>query len=133
MGYDLAVTRIAKFFLTFAVVLAVPLQGAAAVYAAQCMVLSYHEMTDEQALDQAQAAQEVTEHDEMTGHGHQEGGSTQGSHHCGPCVGCCASVSIAPSIAFLPAPAPHAAVVEVSFSPHPSVLPDQLDRPPLAL
>ena len=111
--------------LAVSLALIVPVQAAAALTAGICMSM---------------------------GHAHDDGGHSTHSHadgdeespvahstdagedaHCGPCVGCCASASIAGAPAFAIGAAPwHPAYV---FFPYPplGVQPDGLDRPPLAL
>jgi hypothetical protein len=112
-----------RFLLVALIALAVPLQGALAVGTAQCLAL---------------------EHQDDAGHDHSHGdhdhdSSSQdhdnpASHsHCGPCVACCASASIASASALpLIAPPPFAVDVLPNF-PLIGDLPGGLFRPPLAL
>ena len=121
----------------------VPIQGAFAVSAAQCLALEHH---------QDDAAQEVHEHapDDQQGHhasaplsqtsdGHMDhshatsdDGDDAGSH-CGPCVACCSSVSIAASVRVTLITPQHTAVTVLPYFPPIGGLPNGLDRPPLAL
>jgi len=121
-----------RLFVVLAIALAVPVQGVAAVSAGVCMDLGH-------------GAGTTPEHDHGTsGHAHdsdaaahhEDGAGNDGaSHnaHCPPCVSCCAAAAIAsfPAV-FLPeqAAASVPAALPASFS---GVLPERLDRPPLAL
>ena len=117
--------------------LSVPVQGAAAVTAGQCMAFGHHS-------DSASGSGHGTHaHDDAeSGHGHASHGHSDdaakhddgaGSSHCGPCTACCASASIAgqANISFPSATSDRA----YAFSQFPplGVQPDGLDRPPLAL
>jgi hypothetical protein len=122
--------------LAFAIALAVPIQGMAAITAGQCMALGHHQG------DGAHASQSHTQdgHDHAAhSHSDEAGSKADGDEsggngaHCGPCTACCASASIAGpaalSIVSSPSNAPY---VFLQFSPL-GVQPDGLDRPPLAL
>jgi hypothetical protein len=126
--------------LGFAIALAVPIQGMAAVTAGQCMALGHHQGAG--AHDSESRAQDGHDgHDHAAhSHSHSEAGSKadgdeSGANgaHCGPCTACCASASIAGpaalSIVSSPSNAPY---VFLQFPPL-GVQPDGLDRPPLAL
>lgn len=126
-------TRIARLLTILVTALAVPLQGAAAVSAAQCVVLGHQGMADGQLLDHSGGGHESALHGHSSGHSHPGDGTKRGGQHRGPCVGCCASVSIAASIAVVPLLVPAVAVAEISYRSYLSAPPDQLDRPPSAL
>jgi hypothetical protein len=123
----------------------VPVQGIAALMAGQCMALGHHQ--DDAGHGGHGYAQRVTHghagtdsHDHAA-HSHSDGGvgksaedNTEGQGtHCGPCVACCASTSIAgpTTVAFLSSSsnAPYL----LSQLPPLGIQPDGLDRPPLAL
>lgn len=123
-----------RLLVAFALALAIPLQGAAAVTAGICMAIGHHD-----------AAGTPAQHDHGAKDGHgvkdghpadhsmpgDEGGSD--SAHCAPCVACCAAASIAPATqVFMLQDSPAAAVAAVQYL-HPGFLPEKLDRPPLAL
>ena len=127
----------AKSFLRFLVVMLlavmIPVQGAAAVAAGQCMSLGHHQ---DMGTGHVHDGDEGHDH---AGHSHADDGMAahgdEGSQnpHCGPCAACCASASIA-------GPAPlsilslrSSAKYVFSQSTPPSVQLDGLDRPPLAL
>jgi hypothetical protein len=128
-----------RFFAVLLLALAIPAQGTAAVTAGVCMALGEHHGAAAQAShEHAQDAQAM--HDEAA-HSHSDPSASpslddksQGERgHCGPCVACCASASIAPSMATASRSARHAAVDQL---PHPflaGIQPDEFDRPPLAL
>lgn len=124
---------IARLLIIFATALAVPLQGVASVTAAQCMVLGHHDMADRPAAGQSDHV--AGDDGQMASHSHPDEGSRKKTgHHCGPCVACCLSVSIVAAALPIVSPlAPDAAIIEMPYRSHPSVLPDELDRPPLAL
>jgi DUF2946 family protein len=115
--------KLLRLVLVALIALAVPLQGALAVGTAQCLAL---------------------EHQDGAGHNHSHDGhdSDSSSHdrdspashsHCGPCVACCASASIASAPA-LPVVAPPRFAVDVLPNfPLVGDLPGGLFRPPLAL
>lgn len=102
--------------------LSVPLQGFASVYAGQCMTLGHHQDAGDHAHD----------HDGDAA-AHDYGDDGKKSSHCGPCAACCAAAVIA-------GPAEHSiprssstSKYFFSQSPPPSVQPDGVYRPPLAL
>lgn len=117
-----------RLLVAFALALAIPLQGAAAVTAGICMAIGHHD---------AAGAPGPHDHGAEDGHHaddsmpHDDGGSD--SAHCAPCVACCAAASIAPAAqVFMLQDFPAAAVAAVQYL-HPGFLPEKLDRPPLAL
>jgi len=126
-----------KSFLRFLVVtllaVMIPLQGAAAVAAGQCMSLGHHH---DASPGHSHDSDDSHDH---AGHSHADDGMAQDGDersqnaHCGPCAACCASASIAGparlSILSTPSSAKH---VFSQFTP-PSVQLDALDRPPLSL
>jgi len=125
-------------FLALLIALVVPLQGMAAVMAAQCMALGHHQ--DAASHAGAVGANETQADHDHSAHSHQDGagdaspddGGSNGSH-CGPCTACCASASISGPVGLsIPAGASNASY---AFSPStpPSVQLDGLDRPPTAL
>ena len=115
--------KLLRVFLVALIALAVPLQGALAVGTEQCLALEHH---DGAGHEHSQAG-----HDhESSSHDHD--GPTSHSH-CGPCVACCASASIA-SVPALPMVAPSPLAIDVSPNfPLIGDLPGGLFRPPLAL
>ena len=125
-------------FLAFVVALAVPIQGMAAVTAAQCMALSHHQDAAGHAghgdANGPESGHDHSKHshDEAAGHGDSDDAGSNGSH-CGPCTACCASASIAGPVGLsLLSWASNAPYVFSQFAP-PSVPLDGLDRPPTAL
>ena len=124
-------------FLAFVVALAVPVQGVAAVTAAQCMALAHHQDgTGHAGHSDAQGGESGHDHS-MHSH-HEAAGNTDSDEagsgsHCGPCTACCASASIAgPAGLSILSWASSAPYVFSQFAP-PSVPLDGLDRPPTAL
>ena len=81
-----------RLLVAFALALAIPLQGAAAVTAGICMAIGHHD-----------AAGAPAPHDHGAEDGHHADHSMPGddggsdSAHCAPCVACCAAASIAPA------------------------------------
>jgi hypothetical protein len=126
-----------RFLAVLLLALTVPIQGLAAVTAAQCMAFGHHE---ESAGHETQAlANDGADGHDHSSHAHsqdsalEQGADDGNGSHCGPCAACCASASIA-------GPPPHSILSSPSrvtylFSPlpPPGVEPDGLDRPPLAL
>jgi hypothetical protein len=116
------VTKLFRLAIVLAVALAVPLQGAAAVSAAQCMALGHHDMAG--GHDHAPADHGVHEQHEHKSHAPATGA------HCGPSAACCATAAIS---FFIPV-AIAIRGVESPIAALPSSLaglqPDQLDRPP---
>ena len=110
--------------------LAVPLQGFAAVQAGLCMAMGGH------GGEQSRAA---AAHDHDAGapaHDHGQAPSEEppaSAAHCPPCVSCCATAAIAHTTKITLPEAPPVAAIPAPQYWIPSVLPDQLDRPPLAL
>jgi hypothetical protein len=108
--------------------LLVPLQGALAVSAGQCMALEHHD---------APADHDANAHDhEASAHDHAAAGHDDGEakgSHCGPCVACCASAAMAASYESVSLPEAPTASIEgaapPSFTGSP---PDSLERPPLS-
>jgi hypothetical protein len=113
--------------IVIALAVLLPLQGMATVMVGQCMTLGHHQ---DVAPDPQSHA-----HDEHEGHahdGHEHDGDSK-SGHCGPCTACCASASIAGPAAFVIASLRSDVAYVFTQSPPPTVQPDGLDRPPLAL
>jgi len=115
--------------------LVVPLQGIAAVAAGICMSMGHHQSA---AADGGHGEQGHDGHDHAT-HSHSDTGEAsaadfgEGKPHCGPCMACCASASIAGPVAFpISASTFHP---QYLFSQYPplGVEPHGLYRPPLAL
>jgi hypothetical protein len=124
-------------FLALAMALVVPLQGMAAASAGICMSLGHHDTT---AADHAHGEQ-AGQHDahDHAMHSHSDGeqasaGDAAGdASHCGPCMACCASASIAGPLALAIASSqPHLHDVFSQYPPL-GVEPAGLYRPPLAL
>jgi len=127
------------FFRLLAVLLlaiTIPVQGMAAVTAAQCMAVGHHQDgagQDDHAHDQAAA-----DGHEQPSHSHSDAGdANQGDDgkqsNCGPCTACCASASIAGPARLSILTSPSNVAYVFSQLPPPGVQPDGLDRPPLAL
>ena len=124
-------------FLAVAIALVLPIQGIAAVTAAQCMALSHHQDAAGHAgHGEAKGAESGHDH---SMHSHDESAGSAASDeadkgsHCGPCTACCASASIAgPAGLSILSRASTAPCVFSQFAP-PSVPLDGLDRPPTAL
>jgi hypothetical protein len=132
--------KLVRFLLAAILALAVPLQGALAVTAGQCMALGHHQSAAAQ-----QSHGEARDGDGHAAHSHSEshqgvsddaqGGdqSAADGAHCGPCTACCASASIAGPGAQSLVPSPFHAPYLFSQFPPLGVQPDGLYRPPLAL
>jgi hypothetical protein len=115
-----------RLLLVVLVAFAIPLQGMAAVSAGQCMAFGQH--------DHASGGHAADGHTQDHSHGGHDSGEASGSlPHCGPCVACCASASIAghAGLPLLPSRS-EARYFFAQFAPL-GVQPDGLDRPPLAL
>lgn len=114
-----------RLVVAFVLVLAIPLQGVASVTAGVCMATGH---------DAGTPASHDHGHDTDQSAGHDGTGSDHPSDtHCAPCVACCAAASIAPAAqVFLPQDPPPAAIAPLPFLPA-GFLPEELDRPPLAL
>lgn len=113
--------------------LAIPVQGMAAVSAAQCMAFGHH---DNPANHGHTHAQDHADGDEHAAHSHDnhDGNDTSGkAAHCGPCVACCTSASIAGHVEFPLLPSRSEGQHLFTQFPPLGVQPDGLDRPPLAL
>lgn len=115
-----------RLLVAFALVLAVPLQGLASVTAGICMATGHHDAGAPASHDHGHDADDAVTH-----------GSTDSGHssdaHCPPCIACCAAASIAPAVqVFAPHDSPPAATAALPFLPA-GFLPEELDRPPLAL
>ena len=118
--------QIKRLLLLLMIAFAVPVQGMAAVSAGICMAFGHHDAPGQLAdHDHGPAA---STHADTAG-----GDADQGDAHCGPCLSCCSVASIASlPVAVVPI------VPGVAVQPHyaegvAGVLPDSLDRPPLAL
>lgn len=113
-------------------VLAVQVQGFAAVSGGMCMDLGHHGDADAQH-DHGAAAWQQHDHDAGADH-HHDGDGSDGKHgdHCAPCVACGATVAIA---AFPPYVMPDRTVSPLHPAPLASfkgIGPERLERPPLA-
>jgi hypothetical protein len=116
--------------------LAVPVQGLAAVAAGLCMAIGGHHQTQS-----VEGHGSVTlDHDHAAGDKHSDSdhgaaGTDKSSSdtHCPPCVSCCAAAVIAPAEPIsLSGASPIAAIAAPQYTIS-GVLPEKLDRPPLAL
>lgn len=122
--------KLLRWFILFAVTLAVPVQGIAAVGAGICMAMGHHVAAAAGAADH--------DHPEPGPHGHgasHEQGPAQpsGEAHCPPCTSCCAAAVISPAV-LLPMPEGPPLGAVASLHPFvPGALPAGLDRPPLPL
>lgn len=129
--------HLARLLIIVLVALAVPVQGALAVTAGQCMALTQetgggHEHHGHgQAADHS-AGSSHSHADEADGNAADAEGASNGQH-CGPCTACCASASIADSGALPLLSAASDAPYLFSQFPPIGVQPDGVDRPPLAL
>lgn len=122
-----------RVFVAGLLVLALPVQGFAAVSGGICMGLGHHgdaaAMHDHSAPAGDQDDHAALEH-------HHDGDSSSGKHagdgHCAPCVACCAAAAIA---AFPPpvfADRSVTPLVPASLAAFHTIEPQRLDRPPLA-
>jgi hypothetical protein len=129
--------NLARLILVVLVALAVPVQGALAVTAGQCMALAKqsaggHENRSHGQDGHHHAASSHSHADEGGSNAVDDEGAADGAH-CGPCTACCASASIAGSGALsILSTASNAPYVFSQFPPI-GVQPDGVDRPPLAL
>lgn len=126
MGYNRHVLMRLTRLLVVVVAIVLPLQGMASVTAGQCMALGHH-----------QDAGVTNAHDHAPGeadadHSHGAPEDT-GNAHCGPCMSCCASASMAAAVGAALVSSRYDA--EYLFSPLPplGVEPDGVYRPPLSL
>jgi len=123
-----------KFVRVIAVVisLVVPVQGMAAVTAGLCcMAFGHHE-----DVSLAQEGHDHAAHshaDEGVGHASVADSADGKGAHCGPCTACCASASIAGTLALPLLSAPSHSTYALSQSPPLGIQPSGLYRPPLAL
>lgn len=122
-----------RALLVLLVSLVVPIQGVAAAGADLCMALGHHDGLA--AHDHAAPVHDG--HDADAGaadhHGPAGGGNSHDAH-CPPCVSCCAAAAIATSSPALFVPEkPATSVVAAVLPQYSGVVPDSLDRPPLAL
>lgn len=125
-----------RFLAVLLLAITIPLQGMAAVTAAQCMAVGHHQDgagQDNDAHDQAEA----DGHDQPT-HAHSDAGDAKQSDDgkqspCGPCTACCASASIAGPARLSILTSPSNVAYVFSQLPPPGAPLEGLDRPPLAL
>lgn len=111
---------------------AMPLQGIAAISAGMCMALG-NPAALAAAMHGPDAAHD--EHGTSAGGHPVHNGADDGSEvaHCGPCVACCAAAAIPVAGAiFLPSTGSGDRVAFVAAAT-PEFLPELLDRPPLTL
>jgi hypothetical protein len=119
--------RFLRLLLAFALALAIPLQGFAAVSAGICMTLGHHDSPAAHSHDGPADG----EHQHQ--HSHDDAPSPNSAAHCAPCVACCAAAAISSSAPVV-IPDERADPVNVSLPPAFSgIQPETLDRPPLAL
>ena len=113
--------NVLRLLLAFALALAVPLQGFAAVAGGICM---------------------ANEHNDGAPHSHDGDGATQAhdseqapdsSAHCPPCVACCAAAAISSPAALIIADTGTDTVSAATPASFAGIQLDTLDRPPLAL
>src|SRR5919109_4567535 len=100
--------KVVRFLLAAFLALAVPLQGALAVTAAQCMAFGHHKSSAAQQshANIGQAHDHAANSHSSTA---QTDEGTGGGGHCGPCTACCASASIAGAAGLsIPSPASNA-------------------------
>ncbi len=125
---------LARLLIGFMLALAIPAQGMAALSAGFCMTMGQHHEQGSAAMDHGPASSHHAAGDHQPANepspNHEQSSSTA---HCPPCVSCCAAAVIAP--AFQPVHAEQSASVAFAAIPHslPGALPEELDRPPLAL
>jgi hypothetical protein len=127
--------RTPRFLAVMLLALVMPLQGLAAVAAGQCMALEHHQ--DPAAVH----GDHAHEHDAAGAHDHPSDAGTSAAQddpgdnaaHCGPCTACCASASIAGSLAYPIFAASNEAPYVASPSSPPGIEPHGVFRPPLAL
>jgi hypothetical protein len=120
--------------LAIAIALVVPVQGMATVMAGLCMGAGHHQ--DAGARGHAAHGGDGSDHGAHSHDEHglnAEAGDDGKTAHCAPCAACCASASIAGTTGVWIVSLPSSAAYVFSQSPPPSVLLDELDRPPLAL
>jgi hypothetical protein len=116
--------RFLRLICAFALALAVPLQGFAAVSAGLCMTLGHHDGGATHSHDA-----DSTDHH----HGQHDDEPASQSAHCPPCVACCGAAAIS-SAAALVLPDERADVLNAAGPPaFAGIQPRTLDRPPLAL
>lgn len=119
--------RLIRPLIAFALALSIPLQGLAAVTAGLCMGMGHH-------ADMPAPAHEASAHDHGADHTHdQQNSGSDDSAHCAPCVACCAAAHIAPADRVCLRTFSPAAAIAVLPPGSAGFLPEQLDRPPLAL
>ena len=108
-------------------ILAIPVQGLAAVSAGMCMAMGGHDgHHSTSAHDHGDAS---VAHD----HEHAASQDQQSNAHCPPCASCCATAAIAPTTGTVLPEAPLVAAIATAQYWIAGVLPRNLDRPPLAL
>ena len=127
--------RLLRFFAVALLALTLPVQGMAAVTAAQCMAVGHHQDGGSPDHDHAENAADQ----DHTSLSHSDGNSAEDrdggdkSSHCGPCTACCASASIAGPTRLSILSSPSTSKYVFSQQPPPGVQLAGLDRPPLAL
>lgn len=120
--------QIKRFLLLLVIAFAVPVQGMAAVSSGICMTFGHHDAPG-QAADHHHGPVAGAQADDSSG----GDADHQGGAHCGPCVACCGASSIASSSARVVPVLPGLAVQPPYVEGVAGILPDSLDRPPLAL
>jgi hypothetical protein len=125
-----------RLLVALLVALTVPIQGIAAVSAGFCMALGHHGTGATAVHDHGSAAHTHESASAADPHHDKAPGNSSSSDstaHCPPCVSCCAAAAIGlSSPLFVPEPAP-GSIIAVAPVISSGVLPEQLDRPPLAL
>lgn len=112
------------------VMVAMPVQGLAAISAGTCMALGHHDALAA-AMNGPDAAHDA--YAVAAASGHVDEGAVDGAEgaHCGPCVaGCAAAAILVASSIFQPDSLPGDRVAFAAAAP-PEYLPELLDRPPL--
>ena len=116
--------------------LTLPVQGMAAVTAAQCMAVGHHQDGGSPDHDHAEHGaddQDPASHSHPGDSSAQAGDESGTNSHCGPCTACCASASIAGPARLSILSSPSTAKYVFSQQPPPGVQLAGVDRPPLAL
>lgn len=126
------IKKYTRLLLAWLVMLAVPVQGFAAISAGTCMALGHHEVLAE-AVHGPDAAHGSHADAATGGHVHDAPDGDAADAHCGPCVACCAAAAI-PIASSLFSPIVSLGAVEAFIAaPPPEFLSELLHRPPLTL
>lgn len=128
--------RLAQAFLVTFLIVAVPLQGYAAVSIGLCRALAHHDsdLVHAQAGPIHQTVHQTGGHEsghESVPHEHGAAGNPDSTAHCAACTACGASAAIAASDPVITPLAPeHAIDISAPTSPE-GIVPEGIDRPPL--